>query len=395
MEIAMDWPCRLACLKFSPAYHKNNPWVILAMNLDVEIQLRISEITLHLLKLPLLTPYRLSYRVYEDFDPIIAEIHDDQGNVGWGEGHISPGHTFESIEGGWDFCTDQAKKIIGTPVAEARDFMEAIQPKSPVAASALICALEMLAGHDALKITAPLSLPLLAPFHTTTEPEMEREVEDRLNEGFKTLKIKVGKDVDADLARLRIIQKLTRGRASLRLDANRGFSREDGCRFAAALDADGIELFEQPCERDDWEANAAVAAVSSVPVMLDESIYGIDDINRAGDIAGIGFVKLKLKKMGGLDQLRAGLERIRQLGMVPVLGDGVSSEIGCWMEACIARDSIDNAGEFNGFLKPKARIFANPLVFENGAVHLDAGYVPEIDRAMVESHRQNCCTINA
>ena len=33
----------------------------------------VTEIFLHRLKLPLITPYRLSYRVYEDFDPIVVE----------------------------------------------------------------------------------------------------------------------------------------------------------------------------------------------------------------------------------------------------------------------------------------------------------------------------------
>ena len=56
----------------------------------------ISEITLHLVKLPLVTPYRVSYRVYEDFDPIIVEARDTDGGIGWGEGHISPGYSFET-----------------------------------------------------------------------------------------------------------------------------------------------------------------------------------------------------------------------------------------------------------------------------------------------------------
>ena len=109
--------------------------------------------------------------------------------------------------------------------------------------------------------------------------------------------------------------------------------------------------------------------------------------SRAAGIEGIGFIKLKLKKMGGIDLLRRGLARIRELGMTPVLGDGVSSEIGCWMEACVARGTIDNAGEFNGFLKPKARLFADPLRFSHGALELDAGFWPEIDRAALQTHR--------
>ena len=36
------------------------------------------------------------------------------------------------------------------------------------------------------------------------------------------------------------------GRATLRIDANRAYSREDGCRFASSIDPVGIELFEQP-----------------------------------------------------------------------------------------------------------------------------------------------------
>lgn len=347
----------------------------------------VTEIVLHRLKLPLITPYRLSYRTYEDFDPIIVEARDETGRTGWGEGQISPGHTFETIEGGWRFCGEEARRILGLPVAEAKASLEAIQPRSPVAGAALITALEMLAGHPALVIEAPARLPLLTPFNATDPNAIPAEVEARLDDGFRTLKVKVGKDVDADLARVAAVQAAARGRATLRLDANRGFSRADGRRFAAALDPDGIELFEQPCEAKDWEANAAVAQVSTVPVMLDESIYGVADIERAAEIEGIGFVKLKLKKMGGLDLLARGLARIRELGMTPVLGDGVSAEIGCWMEACVARGTIHNAGEFNGFLKPRARLFKTPLRFAAGALELDQGFRPEIDRAVLEAHR--------
>ena len=60
--------------------------------------------------------------------------------------------------------------------------------------------------------------------------------------------------------------------------------------------------------------------------------------------------------------------------MEPVLGDGISSELQCWMEGCVARHVIRNAGEFNGFLKPKVRLFAEPLRFEAGALMLAAGF---------------------
>jgi L-alanine-DL-glutamate epimerase-like enolase superfamily enzyme len=354
--------------------------------------MRVRSITLHLLKLPLTEPYHVSYRVYEDFDPILVEAEDADGRIGWGEGHISPGYSDETVADGFAFCQDLASRIAGMDSAEAKAVVQARKPESPVAASGLICALEALEGHPLLVLDRDIALPLLTPFHATAPAAIPREVERRLREGFTTLKVKVGTDWRADLDRVARVRDSAAGRAVIRLDANRGFSRDDGLRFGEGLDPVGIELFEQPCAAKDWDANAAVAAASPVPVMLDESIYGLADIERAGTMRGVGFVKLKIKKMGGLDDLRAGLRRIRALGMEPVLGDGVAADIGCWVEACVARlgtdGGITNAGECNGFLKTCATLLENPMAFESGALRLAAGYSPRIDRAELARHRR-------
>ena len=350
----------------------------------------VEEITLYRVKLPLETPYHVSYRVYEDFDPIIVEARDSDGRLGWGEGHISPGYSDETLEGGWTFCREHAASTIGKRAAAAKAALIPSIPANPVAATALITALEMLEGHALLAVEDEARLPLLTPFHGVRPDDITAEVEQRLAQGFRTFKVKVGFDVDADLARVEAIQAAAADRAVIRLDANQGFDTDDGRRFASSLEPQGIELFEQPCASGDWRANAAVAEVSTVPVMLDESIYGIDDIERAATIPGVGLVKLKLKKLGGLDLLEQGLRRVRALGMQPVLGDGTSCEIGCWMEACVARTTIDNAGEFNGFLKPKSRLFAEPLSFEDGSLLLEPGFEAEIDREALRAHTLAC-----
>src|SRR5690606_7930209 len=135
--------------------------------------------------------------------------------------------------------------------------------------------------------------------------------------GFRTFKVKVGKDVNADLIRVAVIQDAVAGRATLRLDANRAYSREQGIEFARSLDPEGIELFEQPCDSDDWEANEAVAAASTVPLMLDEPICTLADIERAAGIPNVRFCKLKLKRFGGLERLEEGLRAVRSRGMEP------------------------------------------------------------------------------
>src|ERR1043166_2575286 len=341
--------------------------------------MKLAEITLRIVRLPLIRPYVLSYRTYTEFEPIIVEVRDDDGRVGWGEGHISPGSSSETPAGGWAFCREHARAVVGKDTAAAKAMIAAHASASKVAATALITAIEMLEDHPALRIEREARLPLLTPFNSAAPAEIATEVEQRLAEGFRTFKIKVGKDAEADARRVKAIQQAIAGRATMRIDANRAFGVTDACRFATALDPAGIELFEQPCDADDWDANAKVAAVSPMPVMLDEPICAVADIKRAGAIPNVHLCKLKLKRFGGLALLEAALAAVRAHGMEPVLGDGLGTELSCWMEACVATRTIRNAGEFNGFLKPKPRLFREPLRFAAGELAVSPGFRPTLD----------------
>jgi L-alanine-DL-glutamate epimerase-like enolase superfamily enzyme len=350
--------------------------------------MKLQEIVLHTVRLPLIRPYVLSYRTFTEFEPIIVEVRDEDGRVGWGEGHISPGSSRETREGGWAFCREHAATVVGKDTTKAKAIIAGNVADSKVAATALLTAIEMLESHPLLTLTREVRLPLLTPFNSAKSEEIDREVEQRLNEGFRTFKIKVGKSAEDDARRVKAIQHAIAGRATMRIDANRAYSEADACRFAATLDPAGIELFEQPCPAEDWDANAKVASVSPVPVMLDEPICELADVRRAAGISNVGFCKLKLKRFGGLDLLREALDAVRKFGMGCVLGDGLSSELGCWMEACVASVTIRNAGEFNGFLKPKDRLFAEPLQFVAGELVLPAGFIPVIDATALAAHER-------
>jgi L-Ala-D/L-Glu epimerase len=348
--------------------------------------MKLQELTLRTVGLPLIRPYVLSYRTFTEFEPIIVEARDADGRIGWGEGHISPGSSSETREGGWAFCKEHAAALVGKDTTAAKAIIASNMGASKVAATALLTAIEMLEDHPLLRIDREVRLPLLTPFNSSDPKEIIEEVERRLEDGFGTFKIKIGKDADDDGRRVNAIQRAIAGRATMRLDANRAYSEADACRFAVALDPSGIELFEQPCNSDDWEANAKVASVSPVPIMLDEPICALADVERAGGIKNIGFCKLKLKRFGGLDLVREALDAVRAHGMEPVLGDGLGIELGCWMEGCVARVTVRNAGEFNGFLKPKVRLFAEPLQFSAGELVLPSGFRPVIDRDVLAAH---------
>lgn len=345
---------------------------------------KIKQITVRWLDLPLVRSYRLSYRTFDSFEPFLVEVEDSEGRTGFADAHISPGSSSETRDGGWAFLTRQAAAAIGEETDAVRAQTLEISEQSKVAATSLVTALEVLAEHPILNIPEAAELPLLAPVNQTEPDAIRDEIGVGVAAGFRTFKVKVGKDVAADITRVRAVQAAARGRASLRLDANRAFSRADAQRFAEQLDPEGIELFEQPCAAEDWEANAAVAQVSTVPLMLDEPICSLTDVARAAAISGVGFCKLKLKRFVSLDRLREGLEAVRAHGMEPVLGDGLGSEVHSWLEACVARTTIRNAGEFNGFLKPRDRLFTEPLRFAEGAIRLDAGWRPRLNRDAVE-----------
>ena len=349
----------------------------------------IAEVTLHRLQLSLPKPYKVAFKTYTTFDPILVEIQDDNGSIGWGEAHIPEGYSaYETPERGLEFCRSRAAAIVGLSVDEAKVEIDCYSSKSPKAVTALITALEMLAEDPILKTEESTHIPLLANISSKSIDEIPDEIERHLEAGFRTIKLKVGFDVDDDLARAKTSWAAIDGRAAFRMDANRTYSMEDALVFVRGLPTDGIELLEQPCDSENWDANATVAATSSVPIMMDESIYTVDDVERAGGIDGVDFVKMKLKRAGSVEKLTHAIGRAGEIGMTGIVGDGVASEIGNWMEArSTAWLGITAAGEGNGFLKTNVRLFANPLPFENGGIVLDAGYWPEIDRNTLKAHR--------
>lgn len=343
----------------------------------------VASVRLHRLEVPLTTPYKLAFGVVRHFDTLLVEALDSDGRAGLGEATVLPGYTDESVEGSWRLMRQLAAESVGLALDEARTRLIAHVDTAPFTVTALVTALEMLEGAPELAVPVASRVPLLGLVHAQSGRELDAEIDELLARGFRTLKVKVGFDAQADAERLRRIQRAVRARAAIRVDANQGFGVEDAKRFASGIEPEGIELFEQPCAAADWEAAAAVAAVSTVPMMLDESIYGIEDIERAAELRAARFIKLKLMKLGSLERLVRAIELIRDLGMEPVLGNGVACEIGCWMEALVARDHIRNAGEMNGYLKQAVALLAQTPAFEDGAIRLEPGYRPRLDHTAI------------
>ncbi|ETF04667.1 hypothetical protein W822_01845 [Advenella kashmirensis W13003] len=334
--------------------------------------------------MPLYQPYKLSYRTFTEFEPFFIELEDAAGKRAFSDAHVSPGSSSETREGAWKYCQDRLQELKDVDIDESKIKLLSRLEESKVATTLIMTALEALQGSQWLQIEKDIHQELIVPINATDEPGIEKELHLLLEEGFTTFKVKVGKDVDADIARTNTILRLLADRATIRLDANRAYCKEDAIRFSHGIEYAGADLFEQPCDSDAWNDNAAVARESPIPLMLDEPICSLADIERAAGIPNVGYCKLKLKRFGSLDALAAGIQSVHDHGMLAVLGDGLGSEINNWMEAAVAARLIRTKGEFNGFLKHVDRLFLNSLSCQKGKIHLKAGYFPQLDKEAVD-----------
>jgi len=350
----------------------------------------LDRVTVYRLRVPLLVPYRLAFGPVDYFDTIIAEAIDRDGRSGFGEATILTGYTDETIEGSWNAAKQFAANFAASPGASAETSAQreiaSLGEKFPFTATAFGTALEMLGGSDLLSLPSNLEVPLVGLLNAKDEETMHGEVRQLLDAGYRTIKVKIGFNVAKDILLVKAVQRVVNGRAAIRLDANQGYTADQGVAFVSALDPEGIELFEQPCAAGDWDAHLAVARASGVPMMLDESIYGIADIDKAAELEAAAYIKVKLMKLITLDALAKAIDRIKALGMKPVLGNGVACDPGCWMEGCIAARMIGNAGEMNGFLKARTPLLKDRLEFRDGAMRLPAGFRPRLDAGRIREH---------
>ena len=130
------------------------------------------------------------------------------------------------------------------------------------------------------------------------------DCESALERGFTALKIKVGKDVGDDIARLQAIRRAVAGRASLRIDANQGWSAEQTISVMHTLESGGepFELIEQPVSAEDIQGLIKIRAGIKTPLLADESAFNLEQVRQLLALGAADIINIKLMKTGGLSQ---------------------------------------------------------------------------------------------
>jgi L-alanine-DL-glutamate epimerase-like enolase superfamily enzyme len=122
--------------------------------------------------------------------------------------------------------------------------------------------------------------------------------------------------------------------ATIRVDINGGWTREQAARLIPRLDRHRIELVEQPLATDDIEGLRWLRERVGVPIFADESARTADDVTALrGAVDG---VVVKLMKCGGLHAARGAVAAARRQGMAVMIGCMIESSVGVTAAAHLA-----------------------------------------------------------
>src|SRR5260370_35789473 len=117
--------------------------------------------------------------------------------------------------------------------------------------------------------------------------------------GFKQMKIKVGIRGQDDVKRLKTIRRCVGRAMELRVDANEAWGPEEAARRIQELEPFRISSVEQPVPHAHVAALAEIRKQVNTPIMLDESLCGMVDAERAVEQKTCDLFNLRISKCGG------------------------------------------------------------------------------------------------
>ncbi len=290
---------------------------------------------------------------------VLVELEHD-GLVGYGEASMPP-YLGESIESVCHFLSRVDLSSFNDPMQtdEILSYFDQLMPGNCAAKASIDIALHDLQGkiqnqsvrallaertfdhHPALMVT-DTQLPTTYTIGIDTEEVVQqkvREVEGR----FRRLKIKVGVPGDHEL--VEAIRKVTD--LPLTVDANQGWTDP-----AKALDeiewlnSQGCIMVEQPLPKQNLKDLAWLTAHSPLPIVADESIQRLCDVQRIAD--SFSGINIKLMKCTGLHEASKMVKEAQRLGLKVMLG--CMTETSCAVTAAAQLSAFADYADLDGNL---------------------------------------------
>lgn len=218
---------------------------------------------------------------------------------------------------------------------------------------------------------------------------LKNKIQDFLDSGFKTFKVKIGFDETSDI-KLAEAARAEIGDLPLRLDVNGAWRPGTAKRMLNRLAKYDPAYVEQPLELDDLQGHAALRSWSPIPIALDESAYSLADVGniireRAADV-----VLLDPHQAGGLWPTIKAAAICESVGIPVTLHSG--AELGISQAAYVQLAAsivnmdiaIDTERSYLG-----GDITAHPIKLENGSFEVpeQPGLGVDVDEELIDRYR--------
>lgn len=295
---------------------------------------RIKKITFSPITRPLRTVFATSLGRKDTMRSMIVKVLLDDGRCAAGEVPTSLAYPHETIAVVRQVLEAVAPEFVGLPIDRYEEKIGPLRKRYPATLMTL-SGLELALfraglaaarktehrfwGGKLRRIETDITVPFL-PDPALLRPWLAWAVRNR----FTTYKIKVSGTIDDDLRVLSFVHAFLadhRDDFALRLDGNQGFTRDSYFELLDRLDQRGIalQLFEQPLPRNDFAGLKHVKKRSPVPVILDETVFNAEDLQRViQDDLGHG-INIKFAK-SGIQETRKMIPLARQHNLKLMIG---------------------------------------------------------------------------
>lgn len=136
--------------------------------------------------------------------------------------------------------------------------------------------------------------------HLSTE-ELVAGAKAAVEDGMRGVKIKVGKPEPAeDVERLAAVRDAVGATADLMVDANQSLRAPDAIRRARLLEPLDLCWLEEPLPADDLAGHTRLAAATSIPIAVGESLYSIGQFADYIARGAAGIVQADVARIGGI-----------------------------------------------------------------------------------------------
>jgi muconate cycloisomerase len=353
------------------------------------MNLKIERVEVFGVAMPLVMEFKNAYLSKSVVKSAIVRITATGGAVGYGNIDPTPGYSKEGIEDSLKMIQARlAPAVMGMDPTNlhritaklesvAPDFLDA-KATIDMACTDLAARVAGMPVHTYLGGAVKDRLLFNAWIGILPPEEAAKETLGWQKQGFRSCKIKVGGNIQADRDRVKAVREAVGPEFNIRIDANAGYDADTSIKLAELVAPYKLQLFEQPVPADDIAGMARVRKAANavgVPIMADESVLDHASLIRIIRMDAADIVKVKVMKQGGFLNTRRMIATAEAAGIRCVVGHGFGLGVNTMAEIMLAAtsDNVIDGLECVGPLKTKDDVVTQKLDLTRGSIALPAG----------------------